>query len=95
MVIDRSAGMAYAVTLTGNVTSVTVENWGASGNISQVFLDIVSAGFSIAWNLSVIWEGGIKPALVGKSLVILTTVDGGATIFGNVVGQNYSAPSEY
>jgi hypothetical protein len=89
--VDWSAGEVQIVTLIGDAT-IAITNWPASG-FAKLVLDIQNTGaFNITgWPAGTIWAGGALPAVTvsGHDLIMLVTFDGGATILGSVVGQDY------
>lgn len=92
--VNWQNGEVQKVSLTGNAT-VGVSNWPASGNLAKLMLDIVNAGaFNItAWPTGTIWPAGSAPIITSGSghrdIIMLMTNDGGTTILGSVVGQDY------
>ena len=92
--LDRSKGETQIITLAGNVTGITVSNWGGPNTLSKLNLVIVNGGaFTVSWP-SAKWSGGTPPTVTsgaGKTdIYTFITYDGGTTLFGNVVGQNFS-----
>jgi hypothetical protein len=96
LAINRALGEVAVISLTGTVTAFTVSNWGASGSLSRLVLEINNTGaFNIStWPTGTIWSGGTVPTITSgsgkKDLIILTTFNGGTTIFGSIAGQNFS-----
>lgn len=92
--VNWANGEVQKLSLTGNAT-LAVSNWPASGNFAKLVLDISNGGaFNItAWPSGTIWAGGTAPTITSgagkRDVILLTTLDGGATILGSVVGQNY------
>jgi hypothetical protein len=92
--INWTNGEYQKVSLTSNA-SISVTNWPASGNFAKVVLDITNQGaFLISgWPAGTIWAGGIVPTITSgagkRDLIMLVTGDGGTTVLGNVVGQDY------
>ncbi len=92
LVIDYSLGKHVVLTLTGNVTSLTVSNWPAATTIARLTLEILNGGsFTIQSWPGVLWPDGVAPTQTpnGKDMIILTTVNAGARTFGHLVGLNY------
>jgi hypothetical protein len=94
--INQGAGENVALTLSATVTTFTVTNWPALGTTGKLRLVIASTGaFNITgWPAGTIWPGGTAPTITSgagkKDIILLMTDDNGATIYGSVVGQNYS-----
>lgn len=91
--LNRANGEYQALTLTGNVTALTVTGWPAAGTLGKLTLDITNgASFSITWPGSTKWPRGLAPTLTptGRDLVLLMSIDGGTTVLGNTVGQAYA-----
>jgi hypothetical protein len=93
--INRTLGENCALSLTASITSVAVTGWPASGVTGKVRLSIANTGaFGITgWPTGTIWPGGTAPTITSgsgkKDIVLLMSDDGGTTIFGSVVGQDY------
>jgi hypothetical protein len=91
--IDHAAGEMQTVTLTGNA-SLTVVNWPAYG-LAKLVLQIKNTGpyGVIAWPSGTLWPQGEAPLITpgaGKlDVIVLMTSDGGTTILGSIVGQDY------
>lgn len=93
--INRNNGECQRLSVAGNVTSTTISNFGATGYLSKLCLEIWNTGaYTFAWPSGTIWSGGITPALTSgsgkKDVYIFVTFDGGTTIYGNVLGQDYA-----
>jgi subtilisin family serine protease len=92
LVINYSLGKHVVLTLTGNVTSLTVSNWPASQRVARLTLEILNNGaFTIQSWPGVQWPDGVAPGQTpsGKDMIILTTVNAGARTFGHLIGLNY------
>jgi hypothetical protein len=93
--IAWTSGEAVKVSLTANAT-IAVSGWPASPNLAKLVLDISNTGaFNITgWPTGTKWAGGTIPTITSgagkRDLFMLITDDGGTTILGSVVGQNYS-----
>jgi hypothetical protein len=93
--INRANGENVALALGVTVTAMTVSGWPASGTTGKLRLVIASSGaFNITgWPTGTIWPGGTKPTITSgsgkKDIVLLMSDDGGVTIYGSVVGQDY------
>lgn len=100
--IDYQAGVTDTIStsyqnliLDQNVASLSVVGWPRFGVEAKLILQVTNnGGFAInGWPAGTVWVGGVAPTITlgagHKDIVILTTPDGGQTIFGNVVGQDY------
>ena len=93
--INQTAGENVVLTLSATVTSFTVTGWPASGTTGKLRLVIASTGaYNISvWPTGTIWPGGTPPTITSgsgkKDIILLMTDDGGTTIYGSVVGQDY------
>lgn len=94
--VDCNTAAYYTLTLTGNVTTLSLTNVPASPRAFSLTLEVIQGGsgsYTIAWPGSVKWPAGVAPTLtttVGKADVItLVTRDGGASWLGFVAGQNF------
>lgn len=96
LTLDCENGNSFAVTLTENVTTVTLSNPPASGNhgqISILFTQDGTGGWTVTWPASVLWPGGTAPTISAAASAVdrvsLATVDGGTTWYGTF-SQDYS-----
>jgi len=93
--VDVNTAAYYTVTMTGNITTLTISNVPSSPALFSLTLEIIQGGsgsYTITWPGTVKWPGGVAPTLtttVGKADVItLITRDGAASWLGFVAGQN-------
>jgi hypothetical protein len=95
LAINRTLGENCTLSLTASITGVTVTGWPASGITGKVRLIVANTGaFSIAgWPAGTIWPAGTAPTITPgagkKDIILLMSDDGGATVFGAVVGQDF------
>lgn len=81
--LDLAAGNYFYGTVTGNITSVTLQNVPAGG----VFfvLELTNGGaFTVTWGSAYKWPSGAAPSLIASGVDVLTftTRDAGTTIRG-------------
>lgn len=93
--LDRTNGECQRISIVGNVTSLTISNFGIAGKLRKLVLEIWNTGdYTFTWPVGTIWPGGVPVTVTSgagsKDLVVLLTVDGGTTIYGTVVGQSYA-----
>lgn len=93
--LDRADGECQRLSVTGNVTSLSISNFGVAGKLRKLVLEIVNTGsFTFAHPAGCKWPGGSAPTLTsgaGKLDVwCYYTMDGGTTIYGAVIGQDNS-----
>ena len=93
LVVDRSNGETQIVTITGNITSITINNWGPTGSLSKLTLVITNSGsYTVTWPTAK-WAGGTVPTVTTGSGAIdiytFLTYNNGTNLFGNIVGQNF------
>lgn len=93
--INYANGNVHNLTLTGDVSSITISNWPATGNEGRLTLYINqdSTARTISWPAAVKWTDGTAPSLTTVSqtyVVVLTTIDGGTTIYGFLAGGPFS-----
>lgn len=94
---DYATSNSFAVTLTENITTITLSTPPASGSYGEIvieFLQNATGGWTVTWPASVKWPGGTAPvitttATTGKDKVFLSTRDGGTTWLGEFA-QDYS-----
>ena len=95
LAINRNLGEVVRLSLTGNVTAFSVSGWPTTGNLGRLVLEISSTGaFNInTWPTGTLWAGGTVPTITSgtgrRDLIILTTFNGGTTIYGAVAGQDF------
>lgn len=94
VVLDRHDGECQRLSVTGNVTSLTINNFGTSGTLERLVLEIWNTGaYTFAWPAGTKWPSGAAPTLSSgagkKDVIMLVTVDAGTTVYGNVIGMNY------
>lgn len=95
---DLANGNAFQVTLTENITGITLSNPPASGTYGECIIKFVqnaTGSWTVGgWPAAVKWPGGTAPtitttATTGTDIVTLKTWDGGTTWFGDF-SQDYS-----
>lgn len=94
LALDRVNGESQRISLTGDVTAVTVDNWPPAGQRGELELEIVNTA---AWAISGWPAGTIQPGgtpyvstTSGNDLISLSTRDGGTTIYLSIIGQAYA-----
>lgn len=93
LAVDLENGNTVDVTLTGDVTSFTISNPPATGQLGGLTVIVRSGGSArtFAWGSSVKWAGGTAPTLsTGNDVITLITVDGGTVWLGFVSGQDFA-----
>jgi hypothetical protein len=94
LAIDRAQGEVARVSLTANITAITVTHWPPSGVLGKVTLLATNGGaFTMSgWPSGTVWAAGTAPVLTpsGTDVFVLMSLDGGTTIYGSIAGQNYS-----
>lgn len=91
--INYSLGKYVVLTLDSDAT-LSVSNWPIANRIARLTLDVRNQGsHSLTFPIGVLWHQGQipvnTPGLGSKDIFILSTTDGGATIFGHVVGLDF------
>lgn len=93
--LDKANGECQRVSLIGDVTSLSISNFGLAGQCSKLVLEVWNTDdFTMAFPTGTIWPNGNAPTVSQgdgkKDVYILLTMDGGTTIYGTVVGKNFS-----
>lgn len=95
--LDLSRATTFRVLLTDDVAAIGITGFATPGEAVRVtiyFVQDATGGRSIAgWPAEVAWTGGaplLTPTPGAVDCVVLDTLDGGATIYGNLVGLAYS-----
>lgn len=93
---DFSVSNSFDITLTENVTSITLSNPPASGKYGEIVIEIIqdaTGGWTVTWPVNVKWPGGTPPTITAAAnsidAIMLSTINGGTTWRGNFQ-QNYS-----
>lgn len=94
--VDMAGHAVHTLTLSGNITSLTINNVPSASYCTALTLVLTQGGtgsYTFAWPAAVKWPGGVAPTLtttVGKAdIITLFTHDGGTNWYGLVVGQNF------
>lgn len=93
--INRALGENVVLSLGVTITSLVVTGWPVTGMTGKVRIVINNTGsFTITgWPPGTIWPGGAVPLITAgagkKDIILLMSDDGGVTIFGSTVGQDY------
>jgi len=97
LTLDLESGNVFEVTLTQDVTSLSLvhpPSAGRAGSCSLILKQDAVGGRAFTWPASVKWAGGAPPAITSAADAIdvyaLITRDGGATWFGFPGGQDFS-----
>ena len=94
--IDIRNGQNLDFTLSANVTGIFISGWPTvSGITGRVRMRIVNAGsFTMTgWPAGTVWPNNTAPVISpnGTDIIELTSSNGGATIYGQVIGQAYAS----
>jgi hypothetical protein len=97
MTFDVVYGNTFLASIDRPINTIVFKNW-PSDTISQrvvVYLQQDATGHSVGgWPANVKWSDGVPPDITVAANAIdcyvFESFDGGQTILGNVVGQNYS-----
>jgi hypothetical protein len=91
--INVSQANHYTKTVTGN-TTFSVTNAPAAGRVGAFVLHLTNAGASVVqWWANVRWAEGQAPTLsaAGRDVIAFSTMDGGATWDGYLLGKDMKA----
>lgn len=97
---SNTVNVAYGVskhiviTLQANVEQFLVTDWPASGSLARLTIEVRNTGnYTLAWPAGTRWSNQYTPTVTpgnGKEdLYAITTRDGGLSLRGHVIGQNY------
>lgn len=98
LTLDFENGNAFEVTLTEDITSITLSNPPASGTYGEMIVKFVqdaTGSWTVGgWPAAVKWPTGAAPtitttATTGTDIIVLRTWDAGTTYFGDF-SQDYS-----
>ena len=95
--LDLAQGNFFEFTLTENVTGWTFSNLASSGTASSWIIKITqhaSSAKTVAYPSAVKWAGGtdhvMSTATGSIDIVSMFTIDGGTTIYANIVGKAFA-----
>ena len=95
--LDLAQGNFFEFTLTENVTGWTFSNLASSGTASSWIIKITqhaSSAKTIAYPAAVKWSGGYDHVMSTGTgsidIVSMFTIDGGTTIYANIVGKAFA-----
>jgi hypothetical protein len=95
--LNYSTGPDFTLTLTSNATSFAITNWPSSGELAKVTVQVkqdATGSRTWAWPAGYKWAGGTAPTISSAANAIdefvLWSRDGGATVYGATVGQEFS-----
>ena len=95
--LDLAQGNFFEFTLTENVTGWTFSNLASSGTASSWIIKITqhaSSAKTVAYPSAVKWSGGydhvMSTATDAVDIVSMFTIDGGTTIYANIVGKGFA-----
>ena len=95
---DAALGNAFQLTLTENVTAITLSNPSPTGKYCELIIKMIQDGTGsrtvAGWPAGVKWPGGTAPTITttlttGTDLISLKTWDAGTTWYGDF-SQDYS-----
>lgn len=97
LTLDYTTGPDFSVTLTENVTTLTLSNWPASGNSGVMrvkFKQNGTGGYSVTWPAAIKWPGGTAPTQTTGAnkwdRYVFVTDDGGTIVDGMQIGADFS-----
>lgn len=95
--VDYSAGSVHEITLTGNMTSLTVNNPPASGKVGAltlIFKQDATGSRTATWPAAFVFPGGtdmvLSTAANAVDIVSFITINGGSTWYSVEVGKAFS-----
>jgi len=97
LTLNYENGPDFDVILDANVTTITLSNWPASGNLGRMTVQLTqdatgsrTVAFPAGWN----WPGGTAPTITSAAnatdAIVVWTRDAGTTVYAATVGQNFS-----
>jgi len=94
MTLDCNSANVFTCALTGNVTTLTINNIPTSGKAIGITLILTADGTqrTISWPASFLWSNGNAPIITAtntkKDAIVFMTYDAGTTFLAFVAGQN-------
>jgi len=97
LTLNVENGNHFAVSLDANVTTLTLSNPTASGDLCAITVWLKqdgTGGRTVAWPASIKWAGGTAPTVTSTAnrtdIFVFMTKDGGTSWAGSIVGQNFA-----
>lgn len=97
LTLNLENGNVFAVTLTENITSLTLSNpptTGKAGSVTLILTQDGTGGRTVTWPTAVLWPGGTEPTLSSGGgdidVIVLVTVNGGTSWYGMLAGADFS-----
>lgn len=97
LALDLSTNSVFTVTLSENITTITLSNWGGSvfRPIYVHFTQDATGGRTVTFPAGVKWAGGVVPTITTdatkRDIIMFSSLDGGVNVDAAVVGQNFDA----
>lgn len=93
LAIDLNAG-AYARAALSELAELVLTGWPTNFEMGRltVELDIAPGATVTSYPAGTLWSSGAPPVLSpgpAKDILMFTSIDGGLTVFGHIVGQSY------
>ena len=97
VVLDVSRSDTFRLDLSSDLSSFSLAGWPAAGLSKRVaiyFVQDAVGGHAVTWPAFFKWSAGVVHTLsAGPGAIdcfVFGSIDGGATVFGNVVGLSYA-----
>lgn len=98
VVIDAATATTFFLYLESSVTDFSIINWPNDGKSQRIAIyfkqDATGSRNVVNWPSNTLWSYGQYPVLTPKpnavDCIVFDTFDGGVTIFGGIVGIDYS-----
>jgi hypothetical protein len=92
--LNLATGNVFSITLTGATNfTITGATAGAACSFGLYLKQDATGSRLVTWPASVKWPGGTAPTLTttaaATDIIVLESIDGGATWFGSLVGADY------
>jgi len=87
--IDCATAAVFSKTISG-VTTLTVTNVAAAGNVTSFILELTNGGTNVTWWTGIKWAGGTAPTLTiaGTDILGFYTRDGGTIWQGMMLSKD-------
>lgn len=91
IVLHRVTGEVKSISATGDITSLAIDGWAASGVFSRLILELLNAGAHTVTLPDVgagyLWASGSAPTVLARNVFIFFSLDGGSTVYASTVWQ--------
>lgn len=90
LVLDLSTANTFNISLSENITTLSITNPPSSGKGGFFTLILVPGAYTVTWPASFLWDGGTAPALGARNVLTFITTDAGTSWYSMLAGADFS-----